>query len=136
MEGTTRSVTQPTRAPCHAFVLTNSLLTSNVTVMAVNVAGLEWDHANRDKCRKHGVPIAAVEAAFHRPIAVFPDPSHSRAEERFKAVGRTDEGRHLLIVFTLRAREGRTFIRPISARFMHAKEIKHYEETASKIADR
>ena len=104
--------------------------------MAVNVAGLEWDHANRDKCRKHGVPVAAIEAAFHRPIAVFPDPSHSRAEERFKAVGRTDEGRHVLIVFTLRTHEGQTFIRPISARFMHVKEINHYEETASKIADR
>jgi uncharacterized DUF497 family protein len=55
--------------------LTNGLLTSNVTVIAVIVAGIEWDHANRDKCRKHGVPIAAIEAAFHRPIAVFPDPS-------------------------------------------------------------
>jgi hypothetical protein len=66
----------------------------------------------------------------------FPDPSHSRAEERFKAVGRTEEGRHVLIVFTLRTNEGQTFIRPISARFMHVKEINHYEETASKIADR
>jgi uncharacterized DUF497 family protein len=104
--------------------------------MAVSLAGFEWDHANREKCRKHGVSVAAIEAAFHRPIAVFPDPGHSRAEERFKAVGRTDEGRHVLIVFTLRADEGQTFIRPISARFMHAKEVKHYEETASKTTNR
>jgi uncharacterized DUF497 family protein len=42
----------------------------------------------------------------------------------------------VLIVFTLRTHEGRTFTRPISARFKHPKEIKYYEETASKIAER
>jgi hypothetical protein len=107
-----------------------------VTVLAVSVAGFEWDLANRDKCRKHGVSVAAIEAAFHRPIAVFPDPGHSRAEERFKAIGRTDEGRHVLIVFTLRTYEGQTLITPISARVMHAKEVKYYEETASKFTNR
>ncbi len=104
--------------------------------MAVEIAGFEWDRANRDKCCKHGVPVGAIEAAFLRPIAVFPDPAHSRDEERFKAVGRTDEGRHVLIVFTLRTYEGQTFIRPIGARFMHAKEVKHYEEAAAEIAER
>jgi hypothetical protein len=104
--------------------------------MAVTVAGFEWDRANRDKCRKHGVSIAAIEAAFYRPIAVFPDPAHSGAEERLKAVGRTDDVRYVLIVFTLRTRMGQTLMRPISARFMHAKEIKSYEEAAAEIADR
>jgi uncharacterized DUF497 family protein len=102
----------------------------------VSTAGFEWDRANRDKCGKHGVSIVAIEAAFRRPIAVFPDPVHSQMEERFKAVGRTDDGRHMLIVFTLRIREGRKLIRPISARFMHPKEVKYYEQTASEIADR
>lgn len=73
---------------------------------------------------------------FARPIAVFPDLSHSQSEERFKAVGRTDNGRHVLFVFTLRAREARTLIRPISARFMHAKEIEHFEKAAAGIGDR
>ncbi len=106
--------------------------------MAVTVStiGFEWDRGNRENCRKHGVSIADIEAAFARPIAVFPDPSHSRSEERFKAVGKTDEGRHVFIVFTLRTREARTLIRPISARFMHAKEVEHYEEAAAKFADR
>jgi uncharacterized protein len=104
--------------------------------MTFSASGFEWDRANRDKCRKHGVSIAAIEAAFRRTIAVFPDPAHSQFEERFKAVGRTDDGRHMLIVFTLRSYEGRTLVRPISARFMHAREIKSYEETASEIADR
>ena len=100
------------------------------------VAGFEWDHANRDKCQKHGVSIDAIEAAFQKPIAVVPDPRHSTAEERFKAIGVTDEGRHILIVFALRSRNGETFIRPISARYMHRREVRHYEETAAKIRDR
>jgi hypothetical protein len=73
--------------------------------MSVRTTGFEWDRANREKCRKYGVSIADIEAAFARPIAVFPDPSHSHLGERFRAVGRTDNGRHVLIVFTLRARE-------------------------------
>jgi uncharacterized DUF497 family protein len=39
-------------------------------------------------------------------------------------------------VFTLRIRGGESFIRPISARFMHAKEIDYYEKVAAEIADR
>ena len=31
------------------------------------------------------------------------------------------------MAFTLRSRAGQRLIRPISARFMHAKEIAHYE---------
>jgi uncharacterized protein len=104
--------------------------------MDPRVAGFEWDHANRDKCQKHGVSIAAIESAFRRPIAVIPDPRHSTAEERFKAIGVTDEGRHVLIVFALRSRGGETFIRPISARYMHRREVRYYEETAAKTGDR
>lgn len=74
--------------------------------MARTVAGLQWDRGNREKCQNHGVSVAAIEAAFRGPTAVFPDPAHSRDEERFEAVGRTTEGRHVPIVFTLRRREG------------------------------
>jgi uncharacterized protein len=104
--------------------------------MDVQVAGFEWDAANRNKCQKHGVSIAEIEAVFRKPIAVFPDPRHSQAEERFKAIGTTAEDRHVLIVFTLRTRKRETFIRPISARYMHRKEITYYEEAAAKLADR
>jgi uncharacterized DUF497 family protein len=44
---------------------------------------------------------------FRSPIAVFPDPEHSAREERFKAIGRTEDGRGVLIVFTLRVRATR-----------------------------
>jgi len=97
---------------------------------SVRVRGFDWDHANHDKCQAHGVSLDAIEAAFQRPIAVVPDPSHSVGETRLKAIGVTRDSRHILIVFTLRRRDRDTFIRPISARYMHRREIDHYEKAA------
>lgn len=102
----------------------------------LKVAGFDWDIGNEEKCQKHGVSLSAIESLFHRPLAVFPDPAHSAQEERFKAIGRTDDARGVLIVFTLRQRSGAIFIRPISARYMHRKEIAYYEEEAAKAAQR
>ena len=100
--------------------------------MNFRVAGFEWDEGNRDKCQKHGVSLPAVESVFFGPLAVFPDPEHSRREERFKAIGKTSEGRYVLIVFTLRAHDDETFIRPISARYMHSKEVTYYEKETTR----
>jgi uncharacterized protein len=98
----------------------------------MQAAGFEWDEGNRSKCQKHGVSVAAVEELFRGPIAVLPDPLHSKAEERFAAIGRTRKGRGVFVVFTFRTRRGKRLIRPISARYMHKKEIEHYEkETAA-----
>jgi uncharacterized protein len=91
--------------------------------MRFATAGFQWDRANRFKCEKHGVPLATIEGIFRRPIAVFPDPTHSEGEKRFKAIGKTEDGRSVLMVFTLQTRRGKTFIRPISARYMHKKEV-------------
>jgi len=93
------------------------------------VAGFDWDSGNRDKCRKHGVSTAEIESLFHGTVNVLGDRSHSTAtEKRYLAIGRTDRGRHVLVAFTLRERDGQTFIRPISARYMHRKEIERYEK--------
>lgn len=73
---------------------------------------------------------------FARPIAVFPDPVHSRAEERFKAIGTTGRGRYVLIAFTFRRKSSALVIRPISARYMHRKEIDHYEKEIAKTQNR
>jgi uncharacterized DUF497 family protein len=104
--------------------------------MALVVIGFDWDRGNRNKCQKHGVSIAVIESLFHGPIAVFPDPEHSAREERFKAIGRAEDGRGVLIVFTLREHDGETLIRPISARYMRRKESEYYEEEAAKTAER
>ena len=104
--------------------------------MSVNVAGFDWDDGNLEKCQKHGVSVADIESLFQWPIAVFPDHTHSKGEERFKAIGKNDKGRHILIVFTLRRRKDETLIRPISARYMHRKEIARYEKEISSAQDR
>jgi len=98
----------------------------------VDVAGFDWDKANRTKCQQHGVPVAEIEAVFHGTLAVFPDPAHSRREERFIAIGRTARGRHVFVAFTLRTSGTQTYIRPISARYMHRKEVAHYEKEIAK----
>jgi uncharacterized DUF497 family protein len=82
------------------------------------------------------VSTAVIESLFHDPIAVFPDPAHSADEERFKAIARAEDGRGLLIVFTLRVHEGQNLIRPISARYMRRKESEYYEKEAAKTAER
>ena len=104
--------------------------------MDLGVAGFEWDKGNRDKCQKHGVPLAAVESLLHGPFAVLPDPEHSEIEERFKAIGRMEDGRGVLIVFTLRRRKDGILIRPVSARYMHRKELEYYEEEIARAEKR
>ena len=59
---------------------------------------------------------------------MLPDAAHSRAEERHWAIGETASGRSVFVVFTIRERGGKRFIRPVSARYMHRKEVKRYEE--------
>jgi len=60
-------------------------------------------------------------------MRVLPEPTHSVSETRFLDIGRIASGRHVLVAFTYREIRKQRFIRPISARFMHTKEIKHYE---------
>ena len=98
----------------------------------LGVAGFDWDTGNREKCQKHGVSLDAIESVFDRSLAILPDPAHSVAEERFKAIGKTEDGRFVLIVFMLRQRANQAFIRPISARYMHRKEIAYYEKEVAK----
>jgi uncharacterized protein len=43
------------------------------------------------------------------------------------AIGQTEPGRPLFVAFTIRIKGRQRFIRPISARYMHANEIQSYE---------
>ncbi len=91
-------------------------------------SGFDWDDGNRAKCRKHGVSTEMIERLFQQGLAILPDAAHSRDEKRFKAVGKTERGRAVFVVFTLRRRGGVVLIRPISARYMHRKEVELYEK--------
>lgn len=100
--------------------------------VAGQVAGFDWDEGNWPKCARHGVSKAEIEEVFFRPVLVLPDHSHSVAEPRKRAIGTTAAGRYVFVVFTLRGRR----IRPISARYMHEKEIKGYEEDNPDLSQR
>jgi uncharacterized protein len=97
-------------------------------MMDLQANGFEWDKGNRAKCEKHGLSVSVIESLFARPIAILPDAAHSQSEHRFRAIGRTDKGRGVFIVFTLRHEGEEVLIRPISARYMHKKEIEAYEK--------
>jgi|ERR1700704_2777200 uncharacterized DUF497 family protein len=95
------------------------------------IAGLDWDNGNREKCQKHGVSVADIEFAFMSGVKVTPDPMHSNEEERFIGIGRTAEGKAIFVAFTFRLKGDERLIRPISARYMHKKEIQAYEKKSS-----
>jgi uncharacterized protein len=90
--------------------------------------GFDWDRGNRAKCEKHGLSIATIEGLFTRPLAILPDAAHSQQEKRLRAIGRTEKGRGVFIIFTLRRKDDELLIRPVSARYMHKKEIDAYEK--------
>lgn len=92
------------------------------------IGGFDWDAGNRGKCRKHGVSPAEIEELFGGTVMVLSDAAHSHVEARFKAIGWTSAGRAVFVVFTIRERLGKRYIRPISARYMHRREIEQYEK--------
>jgi uncharacterized protein len=86
------------------------------------VTGFDWDEGNsRKNIDKYSVSQAEAEQVFfNQPLLVVADPRHSTLEQRYHALGITDDGRRLHISFTLRATG--TLVRVISARDMHRKE--------------
>lgn len=92
------------------------------------IAGFDWDDGNsRKNADKHGVGAAEAENIFfNEPLILAEDAKHSQKERRFNALGRTIENRLLHVTFTLR--QNGTIIRVISARDMHRKERKIYEQ--------
>lgn len=100
-------------------------------------AGFDWDAGNLDKnWEKHQVAFwEGEEVFFNQPLVVVLDAPHSGSEERYYCLGKTDAGRLLFVVFTVRGR----LIRVISARDMSEKERsvfrRHAEEEDSSISE-
>lgn len=93
------------------------------------IVGFEWDSGNsRKSAKKHDVSQAEAEQLFFNgPLLLLSDSKHSQEEARYHALGKTDAARQLHVTFTLR--RGGTLIRVISARDMHRKERKIYEQS-------
>jgi len=91
----------------------------------MNITGFDWDAGNWPKCGKHGVSLSEIEQVLSGVPFVMPDPFPD--EPRLRAIGKTDAGRHVFVVFMQREMDDQIWLRPISARYMHQKEIKHFE---------
>ena len=91
------------------------------------VEGFDWDDGNRDKnwIRHRVSQRECEEPFFNLPLVVADDVGHSQTERRHYALGKTNAGRRLFIVFTIR----RMLIRVISARDMSHREREIYDQT-------
>ncbi len=92
------------------------------------ITGFDWDDGNsRKSADQHDVSQAEAESVFFNdPLIVVDDAKRSETEQRLHALGKTAQNRLLHITFTLR--QNGTMIRVISARDMHRKERKAYEQ--------
>ena len=91
-----------------------------------NCTGFEWDKHNINKnWERHNVaPVESEQLFFNNPLLIAPDITHSQAEIRYYALGRTNRDRKLFIAFTIR----KSKIRVISSRDMSKKERVEYEK--------
>ncbi len=87
--------------------------------------GFEWDDGNRDKnWRKHRVTDSECEQLFFNELLIaLEDVAHSRSEPRLYALGQSDAGRLLFVVFAIRDE----LVRVISARDMTRQETRRYQ---------
>lgn len=94
----------------------------------MQIAGFDWDDGNWPKCGAHGVSREEIERLFlGDTVRVAPDLKHAtKAESRHIAAGRVD-GRAVFVAFVIR----HGLIRPVSARYMHAKEASNYEASST-----
>ena len=91
-----------------------------------NCTGFEWDHGNNTKnWDKHDVSaIECEQIFFNKPLIVNRDSKHSKLENRYYALGRTDMNRLLFAVFAVRSEK----IRIISVRDMTVPEMERYQK--------
>ncbi len=89
-------------------------------------SGFEWDEGNSEKnWARHQVARPECEQVFFNfPLVVADDQKHSQDEQRYFALGQTDRGRKLFVVFTVRG----SLIRVVSARDMNRVERRIYDE--------
>ncbi len=92
----------------------------------MEITGFDWDDGNWPKCGKHGVSREEIEQVLLGKPAVMADPFPD--ELRMRAIGKTLAGRYVFLIVMVRESDGETKLRPISARYMHKKEVDHYED--------
>jgi|SRR3990167_2066120 len=96
----------------------------------MQIEGFDWDEGNITKnLAKHSVSVKECEEVFlNIPWVIYLDQKHSIKEKRYVILGKTNQGRQLQIVFTIRT----VIIRVISARNQSRKERRLYEKETEK----
>ncbi len=91
-----------------------------------NCTGFQWDKGNINKnfIRRRVEHWECEQVFFSEPLFVLADVKYSLREKRYAAFGRTNAGRLLAVIFTVRGK----LIRVISARDMNRRERKFYEQ--------
>lgn len=86
----------------------------------------EWDPGKaKTNLSKHGVGFAEAATVFQDPLSITTfDPDHSEDEDRYITVGRSEQGRAVIVAHT--DRDDRTRI--ISARELTRAEREQYEK--------
>ena len=89
---------------------------------------ITWDPAkDATNWVKHGVDFSEAASVLEDPLSTtWPDPDHSRGEQRFITLGLSPTGRVLLVAHT----DLGWTIRIISARAATRQERRQYEEGA------
>lgn len=86
----------------------------------------EWDEEKaKANLKRHKVSFEEAKTVFNDPfLLTFPDPEHSKGEQRYINIGVSSKGRVLIAIHT--EREGNT--RLISCRKATPSERRTYEE--------
>ena len=91
----------------------------------MKIAGFDWDVENWPKCGKHGLSKMEIESIFRDvPVSI---PTRSRVRNGFGQSGATRMA-DIFCDFHIAATAAGILIRPLSARYMHKKEIAIYEQ--------
>jgi len=96
-------------------------------VSVLQFSGFDWDSGNWPKCGKHGVSCEEIEEMLLGKPMMGKDPYPH--EPRLRAVGKAQSGRYIFVAFVFRCIDGINKVRPLSARYMHEKEVMRYAET-------
>jgi uncharacterized DUF497 family protein len=96
-------------------------------MMYTDIRGFEWDHSKaRGNDVKHLISFKQAVTVFHDPnYQITEDAAHSIIERRQQLLGKSADGRVLVVIFTVRPGG---IVRLISARPASRKERKRYEK--------
>lgn len=97
------------------------------------IEGFEWDLGNLGHIKRHNVIYNECEEVFsNTPHLILEDKEHSEIEERFQILGKTNKGRLLFMIFTIRKNR----IRVISARDQNRKERPYLQRKGGELDEK